>query len=227
MTGEQLDLPSFREYYRLFEVAATAHQATLMPLEHGGSIAVLGNGTRVALMSGLHGDERSGPLAILRWLDEAGGNRLVPEGYQLWIAPLVNDLGWDNGVREWGSQDLNRSFNATAPAFLKSTMTSLCSPLPCLFLDLHEDSDRSYLYVYHYAADHHGADSDLAQILGARLEEWSDPVPWEGSSEVFLRRQGCDKCITVEIPPVWPIEDRIKTARRAIQWMCTRLDAIC
>lgn len=222
-----MDHISFSEYCRRFEMAAAKYKATLTTLEHGGSIATLGSGIRVALMSGLHGDEQSGPLAILEWLEQTNEKKLIPEGYQLWIAPLVNDLGWDHQSREWNSFDLNRLFNASAPPFLKSIMSSLSSPLPCLFLDLHEDSDYRDLYIYRYINDPPGAEIELAQALGARLETWSDFGPWQGSCEVFLRQQGCNQCITVEIPPVWSMADRVRCARQAIQWMNNNLQRFC
>ncbi len=218
---------SSTEYYRRFEIAAAKYQARLTRLEQGGYIATVGNGTRVALMSGLHGDERSGPLAILEWLEQTQEKKLIPDGYQLWIAPLVNSLGWDHQSREWNSLDLNRLFNASAPPFLKSIMASLSSPLPCLFLDLHEDSDYRDLYIYHYVGDQHDADVELAQVLGARLQTWSDFGPWQGSGEVFLREQGCNQCITVEIPPTWELPDRIRCARQAIRWMLDNVPKFC
>lgn len=178
-------------------------------------------------MSGLHGDEKSGPLAILRWLEESSQAELVPNGYQLWVAPLVNDQGWDRGEREWNGQDLNRVFGSNAPSFLSSLMNSLESELPCVFLDLHEDSDRPELYIYHYLGDQHGVDVQLAGVLGAKLVDWSDLHPWEGSGEVFLRRRGCSRCITVEIPPTWSLDVRIDCARQAIRWMSSHVDAFC
>ncbi len=222
-----MDFLNFHEYYLRFEAAALKRNAILTRLEHGGSIATFGGGPRLALMSGLHGDERSGPLAILRWLEESGEAKRIPHGYQLWVTPLVNDKGWDSGIREWSGQDLNRVFSSGAPSFLGAIMNSLDSQLPCVFLDLHEDSDRPELYIYHYLEDRHGVDVQLAGALGAKLVNWSDLQPWEGSGEVFLRRRGCDKCITVEIPPTWSLDARIDCAQQAIRWISTHVDAFC
>lgn len=222
-----MDLLNSHDYYLRFAAAARGHNGDLTQLEHGGSLATFGEGPRLALMSGLHGDERSGPLAILQWLEESSGKELVPRGCQLWVAPLVNAHGWDAGVREWNGQDLNRLFGSDAPPFLSAIMNSLDSQLPCVFLDLHEDSDRPELYIYHYVEDRHDVDVQLAEALGATLVAWSDFGPWEGSGEVFLRRRGCQRCITIEIPPTWSLDERIGYARRAIEWMTTHLDAIC
>ena len=53
----------------------------------------------LALLGGLHGDEVSGPLMLLDWLETAP-EPLLPAGCCVWLLPLVNDQGWEAEARE-------------------------------------------------------------------------------------------------------------------------------
>lgn len=174
-------------------------------------------------MSGLHGDERSGPLAILNWLEETSIANPIPNQWQLWLAPLLNDLGWDRGIRLWNNLDLNRSFNSEAPNFLKPMMSDLAFPCPAIFLDLHEDSTKDYPYVFNYIDDCHGLAINLAQAIGARIETWTLLTEWEGTSESYLRRNGCNHCVTIEAPPIWSLRERLTWNKKAIFWSIEHL----
>jgi hypothetical protein len=216
---------SFQEYFVRFERAALYQKAHLIQLSNGGCIAQFGTGFRFAIMSGLHGDEPSGPLAILEWLEN------LPENYSfnnhLWIAPLVNDDGWNTNKREWHNQDLNRSFNETAPDFLKTIMISLKVAQPNAFLDLHEDSSLDFPYIYHFTGDKHPLTLKLASHLGVQLQTWSDFADWETASEIYIRRLGCDRCFTVEVPPKWPLQKRVELHIKSIVWLEEKLKTAC
>jgi len=208
---------TFQEYFVRFERAAIRHKAHLTPLSNGGCIARFGIGPCFAIMSGLHGDEGSGPLSILEWLEALPVE--TPLRHQFWIAPLVNDDGWDQGKREWQNLDLNRSFNGAAPDFLATIMMDLEIARPDLFLDLHEDSYYEGPYLFQFTGDTHPLVTQLASNLDFETEPWSDLAAWETASETYVRRLGCDYTVTIEVPPVWPLEKRIQKNIQVITWL--------
>lgn len=215
---------SFDNYYARFNATALKHGMTILQLSHGGCIATLGEAPYFALMSGLHGDERSGPLAILEWLENTPPQYLISSHHGLWIAPLINDNGWNKNSRLWNDIDLNRCFTNEAPAFLNIIMQNLTDHPPTLFLDLHEDSACDQAYVFQCREDTHELASALAMELNADIELWSHDDEWVGASETFVRHLGVNKSITIEAPPIWSIEDRIAWQKRAILWCCSHMD---
>jgi hypothetical protein len=172
----------------------------------------------------VHGDERSGPLALLQWL--AGPDPLVfrPTDLALWVVPLLNDVGWDANTREWQGLDLNKTFlPGAAPVFVAEVMADLAAHVPRVFLDLHEDSEKPFPYVYRFTEDTHDFVTRLQQVLQAADMPWSpaDRPRWRGSTEIYVRDLGCDRSATLEAPPVWPLPARLEWNLRAVSW-CIR-----
>lgn len=175
------------------------------------------NGIVVTIISGIHGDERSGPLSILRLLESEGfEDYLLSMKVNLRIAPLVNDHGWDNDTREWMGIDLNRSFSCPNQLLHELKNWILAKP-SMAFVDLHEDSDVEYPYIFQLNEDTSSLTRYVASELHATLEPWDYSDEWSGSSEVFARKNGIHHCITTEAPPIWSLEDRIQWNTRAIK----------
>jgi predicted deacylase len=222
MTHPAADLP-FGDYQARFEKAAKKNGGDVRRLANGACLARFGaaESAPLAFMSGVHGDERSGPLALLRWLEGALPGGLCPPDQGLWVAPLLNDAGWDAQTREWNGLNLNAAFlPGIAPPFLDEVMADLAAHRPRLFLDFHEDSEKPFPYVYRYTEDRHDLAQQLQHVLGIQEVTWSpaDQQRWKGSSETYVRGLGCDHCATLELPPVWPIEKRIGCYVRTIRW---------
>jgi predicted deacylase len=218
---EHIDSLTSASFNLRLRAACERHGAHLEVAANGSLIMQIGraDAVRLAMMSGLHGDERSGPIALLRWLEETATGALVPEGVSLWLAPLVNDDGWDLIRREWKGIDLNRSFlDLVAPEFLREIMNSLRSAPPFLFIDLHEDSDVSYAYVYRNVDDRHDLAARLQAHLNASDVPWKSDEPWDGASEIYVRGLGTSLCTTLEAPPVWSLTERVEWHTKAIQW---------
>jgi predicted deacylase len=96
---------SFAEFTRRIEAAADKRKSVrLYRLPNGAPLCWLyGQGAcasspLLALLAGLHGDEISGPLMLLDWLETAP-DPLVPAGCRIWLLPLANDQGWDASPR--------------------------------------------------------------------------------------------------------------------------------
>jgi predicted deacylase len=220
---EELNRLSFHEYHDRFAAATRKHGGNVRRLSHGGCVATFGDPrrSRFAVLSGLHGDERSGPVALLHGLEQVRGWAATAKEFEFWVAPLVNDAGWDENTRNWHSLNLNRSFlPELAPPFLNELMADLSTRVPSLYFDLHEDSEKSFAYVYRYTEDRHDLAERLERLLEAKDVPWSpeELERWKGASEVFVRRLGCNRCATLETPPAWALGQRVAWYLRALEY---------
>jgi predicted deacylase len=213
---------TFQEFTTRFETALAGRPGVrLTRLPNGSPVVRTGSrGPRLAVVAGLHGDETSGPLAMLEWARSAQDPLTAP-GMQLWLAPLLNNLGWDAGVREWDGLDLNRSFlpGRGAPAFLRPLLRDWRRRPPDLLLDLHEDAENpGYAYLFRYTEEAHDLPDRMAQGLGIQMLDWTELTEWEGCSELFARGLGVTRCVTLETPTVWPMAQRIACNLQAMDW---------
>jgi len=226
---------SFAEYSNRIEVAARLRRGIrLYRLPNGAPLCWLyGQGANarspiLALLAGLHGDEISGPLMLLGWLETAP-EPLVPPGCRIWLLPLANDHGWDAEVREWHDRDLNRSFlpGKRAASVLSPVMRSWRRNPPDLFLDFHEDGyDPPDAYIFRYTAEEHDLPQRMASALHLNLVDWTDFGEWEGCSEIYLRQMSpsgrtglrVTRCITLEAHGERTLEERMAWNRRALDW---------
>jgi predicted deacylase len=218
---EHLNTLTFEGFNLRLRAACKRHGAHVGVAANGCLIIQSGqaNAVRLSIMSGLHGDERSGPIALLRWLEETMPGALTPEGVSLWLAPLVNDDGWNSNRREWKGIDLNRSFiDGVAPPFLRELMDAIRSMPPLLFIDLHEDSNVPYSYIYRKKEDTHDLSYRLQRYLDATDVPWSSEDCWDGASEVYVRGLGISLSTTLEAPPAWPLPQRVEWQSKAIRW---------
>ncbi len=66
---------------------------------------------RVGIFAGIHGDELAGIYAAVRFLQELERNPVLASGYELYIYPVCNPTGFEDGTRHSRSgRDLNREF---------------------------------------------------------------------------------------------------------------------
>lgn len=66
---------------------------------------------RVGIFAGIHGDEHSGVIAALQLIELLESDPSLAEFYELFIYPICNPWGFENGQREGASgKDLNRCF---------------------------------------------------------------------------------------------------------------------
>ena len=70
-----------------------------------------GDYLRVGIFAGLHGDEVAGVLAAVRFLEELARKPGIAHGYELYVYPLCNPTGFEDGTRHArNGRDLNREF---------------------------------------------------------------------------------------------------------------------
>src|SRR5271155_5875107 len=54
---------------------------------------------RVGIFAGVHGDEAAGVFAAIRFLQELAQNPEPAHGYELYVYPLCNPSGFEDGTR--------------------------------------------------------------------------------------------------------------------------------
>jgi hypothetical protein len=70
-----------------------------------------GDYLRVGIFAGIHGDEEAGIIAAARFLEELARKPELARGYEVYVYPLCNPTGFEDGTRHSRSgRDLNREF---------------------------------------------------------------------------------------------------------------------
>jgi len=70
-----------------------------------------GDYVRVGIFAGVHGDEAAGIFAAVRFLQELAQEPEIARGYEIYVYPLCNPSGFEDGTRHSRSgRDLNREF---------------------------------------------------------------------------------------------------------------------
>ena len=66
---------------------------------------------RVGIFAGVHGDETAGVFAAIQFLQELARNPEIARGYEIYLYPLCNPSGFEDGTRHSRKgNDLNREF---------------------------------------------------------------------------------------------------------------------
>lgn len=182
-----------------------------IPLSNGSFLYKFGKGKKLFVLSGVHGNERSGPISIIEYFSDR--EKILNLPIEFLVCPILDTKGWDEDTRDYGDTNLNRSFNAQGPQFMKELMFSLKQEGPSYFLDIHEDIDKNkkdYLWIKEGA----GTDFNkwVAHETSMNLEYWDDQQPnWNNaSSEEFIRSVGCDDAITSEVYALRSFDERVQ-----------------
>jgi hypothetical protein len=196
-----------------------------------------GNGPRVYVSAGIHGDEPTGPLAMLRLLLDGF---FTPDTHWL-LCPALNPDGLVAGTRGNGTgRDLNRDYlKRRTPEVRAHTAWLVTMPPPTLFLSLHEDWETSGFYLYEINL---GTDipARATGIIDA-VRPWFEPQPgpdidghtpradgWiyhkaeadepkRWPEAIFMAKLGCPLSFTFETPSKAPLDHRIAALMAAVQ----------
>ncbi len=133
-------------------------------LEGGGSA---GNGRRIYLSAGIHGDEPAGPLAVARLMAEDRW----PAGVELWVCPCLNPTGFPLNRRENAAGvDLNRDYRERRTAEVRAHTEWLNrQPDFDLTLCLHEDWEAQGFYLYELNLDGHPSAAEAVMAAVSRV----------------------------------------------------------
>ncbi|MEP2775229.1 MAG: M14 family metallocarboxypeptidase [Luteolibacter sp.] len=235
------ELFDWRTFPGEFSAAATAHgfvPEVIADTEDGPIMGWerAGGGPRVYISAGIHGDEPSGPLALLRMM-EVG---FFCESISWTICPALNPGGLSLGTRENRSQaDLNRDYlvHSTSEVAAHSRWLSR-RPAPCLFISLHEDWESEGFYFYEINL---GEDKPerAAAILTAvnpffppepgpeiddhevREDGWichraEADLPESWPEAIYLAKNGCELSFTLETPSSKDLSKRVAAHQAAV-----------
>jgi len=182
----------------------------------------------IYLSSGIHGDEPSGPQALLGLLNED----FFDDRFHWLICPTLNPTGLEAGTRENSRGiDLNRDYCLCESEEVSSHLAWLKEQeIPQLFLSLHEDWESSGFYYYEINLG--GAVPDYQELLAAAAP-YFPPEPeslidghevtepgWIHHSEhpdlpegwpeaIYLAKMGCPISLTFETPSSMVLRKRV------------------
>jgi len=193
------------------------------------------------LSSGMHGDEPSGPLALLALLKEG----FFDDRFHWLICPVLNPTGLAAGTRENARGiDQNRDYCRCQTEEVCAHLAWLKrQQVPALFLSLHEDWETSGFYFYEINirgrdSDYQGILAAAASFFGPEPSQWIDghevtapgwiyhpeqPDLPEGWPEaIFLAKRGCPLSLTFETPSSRALEDRIECHQAVVREAVSR-----
>jgi murein peptide amidase A len=202
---------------------------------------------RLYLSAGIHGDEISGPLALLEMIRQPGSFVACDVA----IFPILNPNGLARGLRtNWDEIDLNRDYRNTRSLEIKGHIEALMNLGRFdATMVLHEDYEGLGAYLYELNAS---LDPDLgAKILAAmghfvpidlrpEIDDWPacggiisrtdiiaklgriEDLP-EWAEAVYLTLHHSDVCYTVETPKPFPIDARVKAQIAAVETLMATL----
>jgi len=189
----------------------------------------------IYLSSGVHGDEPSGPLALLGLLK--GG--FFDDRADWLVCPVINPVGLSLGTRENGSGvDLNRDYLEKESVEVRAHVDWLERlPVPDMFISLHEDWESSGFYLYEINVS--GVASGARDILRAGAAEiapeaealidghqvrepgWIDhspraDVPKHWPEAIFMAMRGVGVSYTLETPSSLDLMRRVRCHQLAV-----------
>jgi hypothetical protein len=175
-------------------------------------------------LSGLHGDERSGPIFLTELLESWTMQPQSIPRVDLLMVPLANDQGWESRLRAWRGIDLNRDFKAGTTSPVGALMEVYRSSPISLHWDIHEDDEKPSLsYLYHYSLDEHDMVPRLASHLDCPMESWSD---WDTSSECYVRSLGVKRALTSEVAPGRSLPERLDWLNKAFGFIAAECETL-
>jgi protein MpaA len=201
------------------------------------------SGRNIYISAGIHGDEPSGPVSVLRFLEE---NRW-PDA-NLWLVPCLNPTGFRRSTRENADGvDLNRDYrHITTPEVKAHTEWLQDQPPFDLTLLLHEDWEANGFYVYEvnpenrlsFAEPMVEAVSALCPIETAELVDNftcnagiirpaikpEDRPQW--AEAIYLIVNKSRQSYTVETPSDYPLASRVKAHVSALKRVFEILDGM-
>jgi protein MpaA len=184
--------------------------------------------------TGVHGDEPSGPVAVIELLRQNAW-----PGANLWLVPCVNPTGFRRNTREnHQGIDLNRDYrHLKSPEVSAHTRWLNAQPQFDLCLLLHEDWEANGFYVYEL--NPHGRPSFAEPIIRAVrtlcpiesaefVDNWrceagiirpnvrpEDRPQW--AEAIYLLATKSPQTYTLETPSDFPLAFRVRTHLTAVR----------
>lgn len=216
MTNADIDALSAEDFYIQFR---SIWKGKEVPLTEDVSMFTRGKGKiTLFVISGIHGEERSGPISLFNWAKKIADRKIKGK---VVVVPLMNPTAWNMRRRAVGNKNLNFVWNEKrAPKFpqVKKVMRLLEKEKAVIFLDLHEDSSAED--GLHYICRH------LTSRWGLQFQKDVGVSPRRGiwkkhdyqTAESFAHALGIEKSFTVETSPYHHIDDRADFHLSAIEY---------
>jgi len=251
--SDTLGASPFRRYVRSLlrlaaqiprlEVSALADSANhvglpIYVIHHAGRRPIY----RALIAAGLHGDEQSGPLSILMFLDLLRTQPDLVADWALDLVPIVNPTGFDTNQRANRlGQDPNRGYileensgETVAPetrllkAFLRDRFFDTA-------LSLHEDMDEACFYLYSFERANTNVAKEVVEFMACRFEiardDYVDGSPrrggiiadyHDGSLEDWLSFRGVPSAFCAEMPGQASLDSRTRASLELVIFFLRR-----
>lgn len=196
-----------------------------------------GNGKRVLISAGIHGDEPAGVETVCSFIEKKLYQKFLQD-WEITIVPCINPFGYENGTRNnHEGVDLNRKFKSSPPPQEVALARSLFQSPFDLTLELHEDVDSSgfYFFISSGSSLPSGRVLELLNkvvtVMPINMDSEIDGIPAKGG---VIERVGIDKtmdwwpmafyslskgtrsCLTLETATRFPMEVRVQAHLKAI-----------
>jgi hypothetical protein len=220
---------SHENYMKRFIVAAEKHNFSCVELGSNRKVFYLGSGAmHLAIISGIHGEERAGPIALLKFLERTKVGSLIPNNISLLISPLLGFDAWDKKSRENEKLNLNESWSKkAAPDYIHKLKIELENFKPDLFFDFHEDStiEDEEPYLFRRKSNKNIIfELQNAMDICRKKGIWRKSVEYPGSSESFAHSIGCPETTTVETPQTQPLRNRVGFNLAVLDWIMKKFE---
>jgi protein MpaA len=204
-----------------------------------------GNGKRVLISAGMHGDEPAGVETIYSFLHQKEYLKYSEE-WEVTLVPCINPFGYEANTRtNYEGVDLNRKFNTPDPPKEVILAKKLFDTHFDLTIELHEDVDSRGYYLFHSSAV---ASSPLSvreilksvqPIMPINLDSEIDGIPANGG---VIERVGIDEemdwwpmafysmskgtrdCLTLETGTQYSMQTRVEAHLTAIEGALNKFD---
>jgi predicted deacylase len=161
------------------------------------------------VISGIHGEERAGPVAIFCWAKRLA--KMAING-RICVVPIMHPLAWDLRIRKPNNLNLNSIWNkqkCVRASQVKKMMKIIKRQQPLIYLDLHEDTSISDEHHYIWRAK----DCIWGKQLQKKLKISTKKGLWKKhdyeTSESFAHSVGINRSFTVESDPHKSLKERI------------------
>ncbi|MBU4501150.1 MAG: DUF2817 domain-containing protein [Nanoarchaeota archaeon] len=174
----------------------------------------------IGFSAGIHGDEKSGSLGILNFLEKYDSK---PEDPRIVILPIVNPHGYEKNIRRNHNRvDMNRQFIKNPMIrHARIIYNSIKNYKFSVFTTLHEDDEVEGFYIYKYSKNNKFYEGVIAyvdkrwkvcksrKIQGLPAKDGIIPIAKpDGSLEDRLYKDGLPIAGCIEIPPIYDLEKR-------------------
>lgn len=208
MSNADIDALSAEDLYKEFRLI---WRGTETILTDEVSMFTRGRGKcTMIIISGAHGTERAGPIALLRWAKKLADLKV---NGKICVIPIMHPRAWDLRLRSPGRLNMNRVWNESKchrAIQVKKVMRLLRTQAPSIFLDFHGDDEIKDDQPYIFRASDCLWGKELQRAVGvSTLKGISRKLDYQ-TSESYAYSLGINKSFTVETCPFHHIDQQVE-----------------